>query len=80
MANPDRLSSNRAGSAVPVRLAIFLAPQFPMIAFASAIEPLRQANRLSGRTLYEWRLVSIDGEPVAASNGIRIFVDRKSVV
>jgi AraC family transcriptional regulator, glycine betaine-responsive activator len=72
---PDRPSSNRVGPAEPVRLAFFLAPQFPMIAFASAIEPLRQANRLSGRTLYEWRLISIDGEPVAASNGIRIFVD-----
>jgi AraC family transcriptional regulator, glycine betaine-responsive activator len=72
---PDRLSSTRAKPAEPVRLAFFLAPQFPMIAFASAIEPLRQANRLSGRALYEWRLASIDGNPVTASNGIRIFVD-----
>ena len=32
-----------------------------MIAFTSAIEPLRIANRLSGRPLYDWRLVSRDG-------------------
>ena len=46
-----------------------------MIAFTSAIEPLRIANRLSGRRLYDWRLVSRDGAPVAASNGIAIQVD-----
>src|SRR4051794_5616844 len=52
-----------------------LVPDFSMIAFTSAIEPLRIANRLSGRQLYGWRLVSRDGGPVAASNGIAIHVD-----
>ena len=52
-----------------------LIPDFSMIAFTSAIEPLRIANRLSGRPLYCWRLVSRDGQPVAASNGIAIQVD-----
>ena len=51
-----------------------LVPDFSMIAFTSAIEPLRIANRLSGRRLYEWRLLSRDGEPVSASNGIAIQV------
>ena len=52
-----------------------LIPDFSMIAFTSAIEPLRIANRLSGRPLYRWRLVSRDGAPVAASNAIAIQVD-----
>ena len=64
MINSDLLAATRVRSTAPVRLAFFLAPQFPMIAFSSAIEPLRQANRLSGRSLYEWRLASIDGDPV----------------
>ena len=51
-----------------------LIPDFSMIAFTSAIEPLRIANRLSGRRLYEWRLLSRDGAPVSASNGIAIQV------
>jgi AraC family transcriptional regulator, glycine betaine-responsive activator len=55
-------------------MAFFLVPQFPMLAFASAIEPLRAANRLSGRQIFEWILVSLDGNPVAASNGIAIAV------
>jgi transcriptional regulator GlxA family with amidase domain len=53
----------------------FLIPDFSMIAFTSAVEPLRIANRLSGKRLYAWRLVSADGGPVAASNGIRVQVD-----
>src|SRR3546814_2561976 len=43
-----------------------------MMAFTSAVEPLRSANRMSGRTLYEWRIISPDGQPVAASNGIEV--------
>jgi len=43
-----------------------------MIAFASAIEPLRLANRLSEKALYEWVLISRDGGPVTASNGISV--------
>lgn len=49
-------------------------PQFSMIAFTSAIEPLRLANRVSGKKLYEWRLFSVDGGPVQASNNVEITV------
>ena len=52
-----------------------LIPNFTMIAFAMAIEPLRIANRMAGRQAYRWSLVSLDGEPAAASNGIRLIVD-----
>lgn len=53
----------------------FLVPDFSMIAFASAIEPLRIANRLSGKRLYDWPLVSRDGQAVRASNGVAVEVD-----
>ena len=43
-----------------------------MMAFAAAIEPLRAANRLSGRQLFSWQLVSAEGTPVTASNGIPV--------
>jgi len=52
-----------------------LIPNFTMIAFATAIEPLRIANRMAGRQAYRWSLVSLDGEPAQASNGIRLNVD-----
>ncbi len=43
-----------------------------MMAFASALEPLRSANRLRAQQLFDWRLLSGDGAPVRASNGIDI--------
>jgi transcriptional regulator GlxA family with amidase domain len=58
--------------ASPIRVAFLLVPQFSMMAFSAALEPLRSANRISGRALFEWRLVSADGHPVTASNGIPI--------
>lgn len=62
----------RAGE--PIRMAFLLVPQFSMMGFSAAIEPLRSANRMAERRLFEWRLVSVDGEPVVASNGIPIAV------
>ncbi|MBB3064395.1 GlxA family transcriptional regulator [Limibacillus halophilus] len=56
----------------PQRIAFVMLPRFSMIAFTSAIEPLRVANRLSGQALYSWHLFSPDGKPVAASNGIAL--------
>lgn len=56
------------------RVGFHLVPGFPMMAFAAAIEPLRAANRLSGKTLYAWKLCSRDGRPVRASNGIDVAV------
>jgi len=58
------------------RIAFLLVPQFSMMAFSAAIEPLRSANRMSGRPLFEWQLISIDGKEVMASNGIGIAVHR----
>ncbi len=48
---------------------------FSMMPFAAAIEPLRQANRMSRQKLYSWRLVSATGEAVTASNGVTVNVD-----
>ena len=48
----------------PLRLAFLLVPQFPLLPFSAAIEPLRGANRLSDRAVYAWELTSIDGKPV----------------
>jgi transcriptional regulator GlxA family with amidase domain len=55
--------------------AFIIIPRFSMMAFASAIEPLRIANRLSGRELYRWQVVSVAGGPVRASNGVQMMTD-----
>jgi len=60
--------------AEPIRMAFLLVPQFSMMSFSAAIEPLRSANRMSESQLFEWQLVSVEGKAVMASNGIPIAV------
>jgi transcriptional regulator GlxA family with amidase domain len=59
----------------PERFVFLLLENFTLIAFAGAIEPLRIANRMAGRTLYEWQVVSESGWPVTASNGVVVQAD-----
>lgn len=56
----------------PLRFGFLLLPRYSMIAVSSAIEPLRMANQLRGEPLYEWIILTSNGAPVAASNGLSI--------
>jgi AraC family carnitine catabolism transcriptional activator len=51
-----------------------LLPGFSALGFISAIEPLRVANRFRGE-LYRWRVLSMDGGAVLASNGMSVNAD-----
>jgi AraC family carnitine catabolism transcriptional activator len=51
-----------------------LLPEFSVMGFASAVEPLRVANRFKPQA-YRWRILSLDGGPVVASNGMSLNVD-----
>lgn len=55
--------------------AFLLVPGFTLLAFSSAVEPLRIANQLSQQPLYRWQLMSESGAPVASSSGISVCVD-----
>jgi len=55
-------------------IAFLLVREFSMMSVVSAVEPLRAANRLSGRPSYAWRFYSDDGAPIAASNGMIVNV------
>ncbi len=61
--------------ASPVAVTFVLLPKFTMLAFASAIEPLRIANQLTGQALFRWQVLSADGQAVACSNGVPVMVD-----
>lgn len=56
-------------------IVFFLVPNFSMIAFTTAIEPLRLANRMIGQEVYTWRLASMDGNSVKASSGVEVNVN-----
>jgi transcriptional regulator GlxA family with amidase domain len=54
------------------KFAFLTLPRYSMIALSNAVEPLRMANSLTGRSVYEWSIVSLDGQPTAASNGLKL--------
>lgn len=56
-------------------LAFLVVDQFSMLCLAAAMDPLRSANRMAASTYYRWSLVSVDGKPVSASNGMELNVD-----
>jgi len=49
-----------------------LTPNFAMMSFAAAIEPLRAANWLAGSEIFSIHFFSFDGAPVTSSSGIEI--------
>ncbi len=53
-------------------LAFLTLPRYSMIACVNGIEVLRMANRLSGRDAYAWDVVTPDGAPAPASNGLTL--------
>ncbi|WP_426034115.1 GlxA family transcriptional regulator [Cypionkella sp. TWP1-2-1b2] len=63
------------GQVEPLDVAFVLLPKFTMLAFSSAIEPLRMANQLTQQVLFRWQVLSDDGGPVTCSNGVPIMVD-----
>jgi len=59
---------------MPQIIHFLLLPGFSAMGFISALEPLRVANRFKG-PLYRWQVLSLDGGPVLASNGMSVNAD-----
>ena len=57
----------------PVTVTFVLMKQFTMLAFTSAIEPLRVANQLAGRVLFRWHVYTEDGQLISCSNGVPVM-------
>jgi AraC family transcriptional regulator, glycine betaine-responsive activator len=54
------------------KYAFLTLPRYSMIALSNAVEPLRMANIITGQSVYEWSIVSLDGSPTVASNGLQL--------
>jgi len=61
--------------AKPLRYGILLLPYASMADFAMVSETLARANQLAERKIYEFLTLSLDGNPVALSNGLHYPVD-----
>ncbi|XNS33464.1 GlxA family transcriptional regulator [Halomonas cupida] len=66
--------------AAPQTIGFLLLDNFTLISLASAIEPLRMANQLSGQELYRWFTLSLDGSAVQASDGLTVTPDTSTTV
>ncbi|WFU92243.1 GlxA family transcriptional regulator (plasmid) [Rhizobium sp. CC1099] len=54
------------------RMGFVLMPNFALMSFASATEPLRAANLIAGLTLYDVAVLSPDGRAVRSSSGLSV--------
>lgn len=58
----------------PLRLTFLIFSGSSVMCVASAIDPLRAANRIAGSVLFDWKIVSADGEPPLTTAGLPIAV------
>ncbi|GAB5467787.1 MAG: GlxA family transcriptional regulator [Rhodospirillales bacterium] len=66
---------NSASLSSPERFGFLLLPEYSTMSLSSILEPLRSANRLSARQLYDWTVLTPDGEAAVSSSAVRILPD-----
>ena len=65
----------RSDGAGRAHIAFLTVPEYTMVTFTNAIAVMRLANRQRGQQLYRWSCVTMDGEPVSSSAGLRLLPD-----
>ncbi len=56
----------------PLEVTLLVLPESSLLSVASTLDPLRAANRVSGREFYRWRIVSPDGAAPPTTCGLRL--------
>ena len=75
MPTPPRKATTAAKDRPAKRFVFLLLDNFTMLSFASAIEPLRIANRVAGSQIYRWALAGENGREAVCSNGASFRLD-----
>ncbi|NND18811.1 MAG: GlxA family transcriptional regulator, partial [Silicimonas sp.] len=57
------------------RFVFVLLDQFTLLCYSCAVESLRIANRMSGRELYDWRVIGEGGDTATCSAGTSFHLD-----
>lgn len=52
--------------------AVLVLEECNTLSFAAAVDPMRAANRLAGRQLFDWRYVTATGAPATLTSGISV--------
>lgn len=58
-----------------LRVTLLVLPEASMMSLASALDPMRAANRIADRRLFEWRIASLNGKPARLTCGLSIDAD-----
>lgn len=59
----------------PLAITLLVLPDTSLMTLAATVDPLRAANRVAGRAIYRWEIVSLDGTAPATSCGLGVPVD-----
>ena len=59
----------------PLDITLLVLPEAPLMSLAATLDPMRAANRITGRPIYRWEVVSLDGAAPATSCGLPVPVD-----
>ena len=58
-----------------IEAVVVVLPESSIMSLASVLDPMRAANRVAGREVFRWRLLSADGQAVPLTCGVPIAVD-----
>jgi len=56
----------------PLSVTFLILPDSSLMSVASALDPLRAANRMAERSLFTWQIVTLDGRPARTTCGVEI--------
>lgn len=61
----------------PLTITLLVLPETSLMTLAATLDPMRAANRVTGREVYRWEIVSLDGLPPTTSCGLPIPMDAR---
>ena len=79
MLNENSVIKFNANVKSPRRFVFVLMENFTLLSFSSALDALRIANRMSGKTLYEWIFIGENEEVVSCSAGTQFKLDNSLI-
>ena len=58
----------------PLKVTLLVFSGSSIMCVASTVDPLRAANRVSGEVVFDWKIVSVDGDPPVTTSGLPVAV------
>ena len=53
-----------------LRVTLLVLPDSSMMSLASVLDPMRAANRLASRRLFEWKIATLNGKSARLTSGL----------